>query len=204
MLAEGSRPWVAAAVALAVAASLAVILDYLPIPALVLVAPLPLLLSFFRDPDRTVGDGIVSPADGRVTGVDDGDGATIEIFMGPWDVHVNRAPLQARVADRRHEPGGHVPAFDKDADTNERMVWDLETDVGSIQVVQIAGAVARRIQPYVDAGDDLEKGQRVGIIRFGSRVDLHLPDGVEPTVEEGDRVQAATTTVARAPDGGDG
>lgn len=197
MLARGSLGWVVGSAALAVVGVFAATEGWLPNVAVVLALPLAFVLHFFRDPDRTAGEGIVSPADGKVTAVETGgDQATIRIFMGPFDVHVNRAPLDAEVADRRHEPGTHRPAFAKDADTNERMVWTLATDHGPVELTQIAGAMARRILPYAEVGDALEKGDRLGIIRLGSRVDLALPGDAVPTVEVGDRVEAATTTIA--------
>lgn len=197
MLAEGSLGWVAGSTVLAAGTLLAVAWGALPWPALVMAAPLAFVLAFFRDPDRRPGPGVVSPADGRVTAVRrTDDGTTIQVFMSPFDVHVNRAPLDGRVVAREHHPGSHVPAFDKDADGNERLAWTLETDLGDVRVVQIAGAAARRILPYVEEGDAVRRGQRIGIIRLGSRVDLHLPAGTRPTVAEGDRVRAAETTVA--------
>lgn len=197
MLARGSLGWATGTAVLAVVAVFAASQGWLPNVAVVLALPLAFVLHFFRDPDRATGDGVVSPADGKVTAVETGgDRATVSIFMGPFDVHVNRAPLDAKVADRRHEPGAHRPAFDKDADSNERMVWTLSTDHGPVQVTQIAGMMARRIQPYVEVGDDLAKGDRIGIIRLGSRVDVQLPDGARPTVEVGDRVLASETQIA--------
>lgn len=197
MLARGSLGWVTGTAVLAAVAAFGATEGWLPNVAVVLALPLAFVLHFFRDPDRAPGDGIVSPADGKVTAVEtDDDRATIAIFMGPFDVHVNRAPMDAEVADRRHEPGAHRPAFDKDADTNERMVWTLATDHGPVELTQIAGMMARRIQPYAEVGDALEKGERLGIIRLGSRVDLRLPAGAVPTVEVGDRVLAAETRIA--------
>lgn len=196
MLARGSLGWVTGTSVLAAVAVFAASQGWVPNAAVVLALPLAFVLHFFRDPDRAVGDGLVSPADGKVTAVESGDRTTVSIFMGPFDVHVNRAPLDAEVADRRHEPGTHRPAFDKDADTNERMIWTLATDHGPVEVTQIAGMMARRIQPYVEVGDELAKGDRIGIIRLGSRVDVELPDGARPTVEVGDRVLASETRIA--------
>lgn len=214
-LAKGGAPWVAAAAVLAVATVLAVhFVPAVPTWLLVLVLPLAFFIHFFRDPDRAVGPGIVSPADGRVLevadapdgggggghgdgGGDGGPGTVVRIFMGPFDVHVNRAPCDATVTARTHRPGAHRPAFDKDADANERMEWTLDTDHGEVRVVQIAGAFARRIVPYVAVGETVRKGDRLGLIRLGSRVDLHLPAGVAPVVAPGDRVTAGTSPVGR-------
>lgn len=197
MLARGATPWVAGAAVLALGGALGASLLGRPLLVL-LVLPLAFLLQFFRDPDRAVGDDVVSPADGRVTEVaDTGEGLRISVFMGPFDVHVNRAPLDAAVDAIEHRPGGHRPAFDKDAETNERLVWDLSTDHGPVRVVQIAGALVRRIVAYHDIGDRVEKGDRIGMIRFGSRVDVLLPEGAEALVEVGDRVTGAASPIAR-------
>lgn len=207
MLARGGTGWVGAAAALAIAVSLtAAVVSAHPVWYVLGLVPLTFLLLFFRDPDRAPGDGVVSPADGKVQAVEETEtgGTVVQVFMSPLDVHVNRAPLDGTVSAREHRPGGHRPAFDKDAATNERMVWDLETAHGPVRVVQIAGAAARRIVPYVDVGARLEKGDRIGIIRLGSRVDLELPPGLVVEVEPGQRVEAATTTVARVAGDGDG
>lgn len=201
MLARGGTGWVGAAAALAIAVSLtAALVAAHPVWYVLGLVPLTFLLVFFRDPDRTPGPGIVSPADGKVQAVEETEtgGTVIQVFMSPLDVHVNRAPLDGTVAARDHRPGGHRPAFDKDAATNERMVWDLETAHGPVRVVQIAGAAARRIVPYVGVGDRLAKGDRLGIIRLGSRVDLELPPGLVAEVRPGQRVEAGTTQVAHA------
>jgi phosphatidylserine decarboxylase len=158
------------------------------------------ILFFFRDPEREIGPGIVSPADGRVLSVDPAT-RSVSIFMGVADVHVNRAPLAGVVAGQDHRPGGHAVASRPEAARNERLAWDLETRLGSLRLTQVAGAFARRIVPYVHAGDKVKKGQRIGLVRFGSRVDLVLPPGCRPTVAAGDRVRAGTSTIAEVSDG---
>ena len=155
-------------------------------------------LWFFRDPDRTPeAEGVLSPADGRVSVVrEEGDRLRVGVFMNVTDVHVNRAPIGGTVEAVDHRSGAHRPAFTKDSDRNER----LEVDFGDHAVVLIAGAFARRITPYVGVGDALERGQRLGHIAFGSRVDVVLPDGYlheHLRVAEGDRVRAGETVVAR-------
>ncbi|MDS1268865.1 phosphatidylserine decarboxylase [Lipingzhangella sp. LS1_29] len=155
---------------------------------------------FFRDPVRTPPpQGILSAADGTVQSVEDqGDGRTrIAVFMSPLNVHVNRSPLPARVREQVHHPGGYRPAFDKDSERNERVVWTLETERGPVTLVQIAGALVRRIVPYVRPGASVSAGQRIGLIRFGSRVDVYLPVGVEPAVQIGQRVRAGETRLDR-------
>ncbi len=177
-----------------------------PVPQVALAAvPLTALtggmLWFFRDPDRSPGVGrLISPADGVVQSVDPwDDGRTrVAIFMSPLDVHVNRAPIAGTVPSVEHVAGGFVPAFNKDSDKNERVVWRFDTALGDIEMVQIAGAVARRIVPYLQAGAKVAQGERVGLIRLGSRVDLYLPEGVEPAVTVGDRTVAGVTRIDRA------
>ena len=203
LLAKGTSPWFWPAW-LAAAALVVVAVLWNPwawtvaVPMLALAL---LMLNFFRDPDRAPGEGLVSPADGVVQSIDEWeDGRTrVAVFMSPLDVHVNRAPLDARVKSVSHVPGGFVPAFNKESEENERVVWLLETSVGELEVVQIAGTVARRIVPYLEAGAQVRKGDRIGIIRLGSRVDTYLPPGYAPAVKVGDRTVAGVTTIAQAP-----
>lgn len=165
-----------------------------------------LFLWFFRDPNRPVGNFIVSPADGRVLWmdyVDDpdvGPATRLSIFMGVQDVHVNRLPLDGDVRRVAHRPGKHIPAFNKDSERNERVETLLKTEYGDVKVIQIAGAVARRILPYVQPGDHLDKGDRLGLIRLGSHCDLLFPRGsIEWVVQPKQKVRAGITSVARAP-----
>jgi len=160
-----------------------------------------LLVVFFRDPERTVGEGIVSPADGRVRVARNGnDTATISVFLRIHDVHVIRSPIKGRVDRLEHKRGGHRFAFSKDAETNERLILTLEGGAGRATLTLIAGAFADRIEPYVGEGDRVEKGQRVGIIMFGSRADLTLaaPNPVTLRVKVGDTVKAGETTILEA------
>ncbi|WP_406313836.1 phosphatidylserine decarboxylase [Streptosporangium sp. NBC_01639] len=196
-LARGVSPWLLPTVAAAAATSLLSRRDRRWALA---AAPLTVLtggmLWFFRDPERTPGPArILSPADGVVQSIDPWpDGRTrVAIFMSPLDVHVNRAPLAATVTSMEHVAGGFLPAFNKDSDKNERVVWHLDTALGDIELVQIAGAVARRIVPYVTTGAKVARAERIGLIRFGSRVDLYLPEGVAPAVSVGQRTVAGVT-----------
>lgn len=157
---------------------------------------------FFRDPDRRVADGVACPADGKVVRLDTiedpdlGPMDRLSIFMRATDVHVNRFPLEGDVRGVHHRPGKHVPAFSKDSDRNERVTTHMKTEIGQIKVIQIAGAVARRIVPYSRAGDHVLKGEKLGLIRLGSRCDLLVPPGsVEWQVKVGDRVYAGATHV---------
>ncbi|MGA1866768.1 MAG: phosphatidylserine decarboxylase [Thermoplasmatota archaeon] len=160
------------------------------------------LVLFFRDPERTVGEGVVSPADGRIMRMEAKRGGWwfVSIFMNIHDVHVNRSPWNGKVIDMVHHPGGFVPAFDKGSDRNERVVIRLRTVNGTWEITQIAGAVARRIVPYVSPGQELKKGQRIGLIRFGSRVDMlfRMPTGMRMAVEPGQKVFAGRTGIAVA------
>jgi phosphatidylserine decarboxylase len=158
------------------------------------------MLWFFRDPEREITDGrVVSPADGVVQSIMPWkDGRTrVAIFMSPLNVHVNRAPLAGTVTSVEHIPGGYVPAFNKESEHNERVVWHFDTEIGDVEVIQIAGAVARRIVPYVPRGCKVEQGDRIGLIRFGSRVDVYLPPGVEADVEVGQKTTAGVTRLDR-------
>jgi phosphatidylserine decarboxylase len=201
-LARGASPWLlptvaAAAVSLSRArrsgrwATVAV-------PATALAAG---MLWFFRDPEREITEGrVISPADGVVQSIMPWrDGRTrVAIFMSPLNVHVNRAPLAGTVTSVEHIPGGYVPAFNKESEHNERVIWHFDTELGDIEVVQIAGAVARRIVPYVPRGCKVEQGDRIGLIRFGSRVDVYLPEGIESAVEVGQTTTAGVTRLDRA------
>ncbi len=200
LLARGTSPWFyvtwAATLALAALAWLTTplwLIAFLPVFALALI-----MLNFFRDPERNSAPGIAAPADGVVQSIDEWeDGRTrVATFMNPFNVHVNRAPLDGRVVSVEHIPGGFVPAFNKESERNERVRWTFETEIGELEVVQIAGTVARRIIPYLKAGDVVKKGDRIGIIRLGSRVDVYLPAGIAPAVKVGDKMSAGETQLA--------
>jgi phosphatidylserine decarboxylase len=163
---------------------------------------------FFRDPERRSPDdeqAIVAPADGRVIRVDRvedeevGPAWRVATFMNIFDVHVNRAPAAGTVITSRHFPGRFRAAFREEADTsNERQVTLLEVAPGRrLKVVQIAGLLARRILTRVKPGDHLAQGQRIGMICFGSRVDLYVPATCEIITKQGDHLTAGTTPVAR-------
>ncbi len=163
-----------------------------------------LFLWFFRDPNRPVGTQMVSPADGRVLWMDEVDDPDIgladrlSIFMGVQDVHVNRMPLAGDIRRVTHRPGRHVPAFNKDSERNERVETIVKTDLGDVKIIQIAGAVARRIYPYIEPGDHLHKGDRMGLIRLGSRCDLLLPRGkADWVVQPKQKVRAGVTSISR-------
>ncbi|WP_052423381.1 phosphatidylserine decarboxylase [Nonomuraea candida] len=200
-LARGVSPWLLPTAAAAAATALLTRRDRRwALAAVPLSALTGGMLWFFRDPDRTPGEGrILSPADGVVQSIDPWpDGRTrVAIFMSPLNVHVNRAPLAGNVTSVQHVAGGFLPAFNKDSDQNERVVWHFETTLGDIEMVQIAGAVARRIVPYLSAGAKVEQAERVGLIRFGSRVDIYLPEGIAPAVSVGMKTVAGVTRIDR-------
>jgi phosphatidylserine decarboxylase len=160
------------------------------------------VLWFFRDPERRIPSGeglILSPADGRVTGVEDDSGrATVTIFLSVFNCHINRSPVAGTVIDTRYTPGRYRPAFDRRAGhDNERNHLTIRAADGEYGVTQIAGLLARRIVCRKRAGDALRRGERIGMIRFGSRTDLLLPPGVRPLVAVGDRVRGGLTIMAR-------
>lgn len=168
-----------------------------PLLGLALVALAGAVLFFYRDPERTTPfSGAVSPADGRVSVLRKEKGRIrVGVFMNVTDVHVNRAPLPGTVERVTHEPGANRPAFSKESDRNEK----LRIDCGEYEVVLIAGWFARRIHPYVEPGDELERGQRLGHISFGSRADVLLPERYtwdDINVEMGETVRAGETLVA--------
>lgn len=194
-LAPGGWRYIWGAVALAI---IGILLTPLVSVGLALVALF--VAWFYRDPNREIPDvGVLSPADGKVTVIrDEGDRLRVGVYMGPLDVHVNRAPLPGTVETVEHEPGGHALAFSKDSEQNER----LRIGLGEWTVVLIAGAFARRITPYIESGESVERGQRIGHIAFGSRADVILPPGYDRStleVAEGDRVIAGESVIATEP-----
>jgi phosphatidylserine decarboxylase len=166
---------------------------------------------FFRDPDRVtpVRDGIVvAPADGRVSRVvnavppkelDLGERPLprVSIFMSVFDCHVNRSPLAGRIERIAYHHGAFISAdLDKASESNERNAFVIASGNARIGIVQIAGLVARRIVCFVREGATVRAGERIGMIRFGSRVDVYLPDGVRPLVAEGQTAIAGETIIA--------
>jgi len=200
MLAKGSMPVVAFPVAALLLSLLLLPWNlYLALPVIIICAALTVIVvNFFRDPDRETGEGVVSPADGVLNRADLSDsGAYFSIFMNIHDVHVNRAPWPGRVVEVVRMSGGHRPAYEKGAAKNERVRITIAGSLGSITVTQMVGILARRILPYVGAGRTLKKGERIGIIRLGSRVDLYVPStDLKLVARKGDRVLAGTTSLA--------
>ncbi|AAB89201.1 archaetidylserine decarboxylase [Archaeoglobus fulgidus] len=148
---------------------------------------------FFRDPERKIGEGVVSPADGRIDYL---EGRRLEIFMSPFDCHINRAPWGGKVLSVKFIEGSTPPAFIRKSGvrTNEILI---ETEHGVFRVLQMAGIFARRIVSYVSEGDVVKKGQKIGMIRFGSRVVLEVPEGFRFVRGVGEKVKAGETVALR-------
>jgi phosphatidylserine decarboxylase len=169
-------------------------------------------IAFFRDPNRPVPAGpnlIVAPADGRVRDIVDLDEKEIlktktrrvGIFLSIFDVHTNRAPIDGRIVYRQHHAGLCLDARDPNcSEKNEAMTWAFENPRGRIVVRQLTGSIARRIVAWANVGDKLKKGERFGMIRFGSRTELYLPLNAEVLVKTGDHVSGGSTVIARLPD----
>jgi phosphatidylserine decarboxylase len=157
-----------------------------------------ILLMFFRDPERPVGKGIVSAADGIVDWVrTDKKWIVISVFMNLHNVHVNRAPLPGVTLKVTRKAGGMWPAFLDRSKHNARAMMTFDTAIGHIRVEQISGVFAWRVCPYVRRGHMVLKGRRIGMIRFGSRVNVWLPaDKVVCRVEKGQKTVAGVTTIA--------
>ena len=176
-----------------------------PLPAAVLAVLAALVVWFYRDPDRTAPDGdglFISPADGRVVEISEaehpftGPSVKVGIFMNVFSVHVNRAPCMGRVDYLEYVPGKKIAAFaPKASEVNERNLVGLSTPYGPILMVQIAGLLARRIVCRLRRGEVLEAGQRYGMIRLGSRVDIYLPKDVRLLAKHGDKVYAGISSL---------
>jgi phosphatidylserine decarboxylase len=168
-------------------------------------------VAFFRDPDRaspTDPSLIVAPADGSVREIVELDEnevlkaktRRVGIFLSIFDVHTNRAPIDGRIVYRRHREGLCLDARRADcSEKNESMTWAFENPRATIVVRQLTGAIARRIVAWAKIGDELKKGERFGMIRFGSRTELYLPVNAELFVKTGDHVLGGSTIIARLP-----
>ena len=168
-------------------------------------------VAFFRDPERAVPSDpnvIVAPADGAVMDILELDEnevlkaktRRVGIFLSVFDVHTNRAPINGRVIYRQQRRGLFLDARRPDcSEKNESMTWAFENPRVTIVVRQITGAIARRIVAWANVGDELKKGERFGMIRFGSRTELYLPLSVTVLVKVGDHVAGGATAIARLP-----
>ena len=165
------------------------------------------VVQFFRDPARPIPRdplAVLSPADGRIVAITHAfdpyagrDALKISVFMNVFNVHSNRAPVDGALRDVQYFPGKFVNAdLDKASEQNERNALVIDCDGRVVTAVQVAGLIARRILCYVKAGDALQRGQRFGFIRFGSRVDVYLPLDTQSRVSIGDKVYASSTVLA--------
>jgi phosphatidylserine decarboxylase len=204
-LAPEGTPYILVA---AIGGVLALAFGYLPVAVALWVAAAG-FAAFFRDPARSSdapADAILAPADGKVILLatsppglaERGLTQQVSIFMSPANVHVNRAPISGRVVDARWLPGQKFPAFrDKASELNEHSFVVLEGAGGTVGYKQIAGALARRVVCDLAPGEDVRRGQRVGLIKFGSRVDVFMPADAEILVGLGQRTRAGVSVLAR-------
>jgi phosphatidylserine decarboxylase len=162
---------------------------------------------FFRDPERQipVGEGLVlSPADGRVlvadrateAGAPVGSWLQVSIFLSPLDVHINRVPVSGRVSRIEHRPGRFLPAYKPEAGANERTEFSIDAHGQTIIVRQIVGVLARRVVCRLAEGNVVSAGDRFGLMKFGSRMDVFLPPTADLRVRAGDRVRGGETVLA--------
>jgi len=214
-IAQGSKSWIASAFLFAI---IFLVIYFIFLNTLIGVTSLLLsiifflktgfLLTFFRDPERKIGNGFVVCADGKIREItktvdeDIGNCFKISTFMNVHNVHVNRMPLDGVIKNIVHISGLHLPAFKKESEKNERVIITFDSSIGTVKIVQIAGTIARRIVPYIQKGDKLKKGTRIGIIRLGSRVDVFLPSSKikKLLINVGDVVKAGVDTIAEIND----
>jgi phosphatidylserine decarboxylase len=178
------------------------------VAAIVLLCLAALVFYFFRDPERVIPgdpDAVVSPADGRVVVVTDEEqagvpGQRISIFLAIWNVHVNRSPAAGTIRKMEYRPGKFLAAMVARASAeNEQNVISLSTASGEMVFKQIAGLIARRVVCWKKAGDMVQRGERIGLVRFGSRVDLWVPRDAQILVALGDHVKGGSSVLARWP-----
>ena len=167
---------------------------------------------FFRDPDRSIPtdpNAVVAAADGTVKDISEVEETEVlkakmhrvGIFLSIFDVHTNRAPIDGRIIYRQHRKGLCLDARNPDcSEKNEAMTWAIENPRATLVVRQLTGAIARRIVAWADVGDQLGKGERFGMIRFGSRTEVYLPLAARVSVKVGDHVAGGSTIIARLPD----
>lgn len=164
------------------------------------------VFSFFRDPERVIpsdAGAVVSPADGRVVVVTDEEyagrpGKRVSIFLAVWNVHVNRSPAAGVITSLEYKPGKFLAAMREQASLeNEQNVFLLSTDAGDMVFKQIAGLIARRVVSWKKPGERVARGERIGLVRFGSRADVWLPKEAEILVKVGDHVKGGSSVLAK-------
>jgi phosphatidylserine decarboxylase len=193
-----SIPYIAVPLVLAAAAA---VVGFWYVAAFLIVVAL-FMAFFFRDPKRVPPsdpDVVVSPADGRVTRVEPmAPGTVISIFLSPLDVHINRSPIPGKIVDVLYSPGKFLMATNEKASlVNEQNALTIQGDRITVVCKQIAGILARRVVCWKEKGDNLNLGERFGMIKFSSRTDVLLPANVRVTVKEGERVRGGTTVIGR-------
>jgi len=169
-------------------------------------------LFFFRDPDRNIPadrNAVLAAADGTVTDISEVEESEVlktrmrrvGIFLSIFDVHTNRAPIEGRITYRQHHEGLCLDARSQDcSEKNEAMTWGIENPRVAVVVRQLTGAIARRIVAWAEVGDQLAKGERFGMIRFGSRTEVYLPLTASVLVKAGEHVAGGSTIIARLSD----
>ncbi len=155
---------------------------------------------FFRDPERSIPEDprvIVSPADGKVIRLDrEGEGSKLSIFLSLFDVHINRAPIDGTLIQRDHKPGKFKVAYDERASVENEQLTITIAGERQLTFSLVAGMIARRIRVWTSKGSQVRKGDKIGLIRFGSRVDMLLPPECEIVVGKGDRVYGGSSVIA--------
>ena len=155
---------------------------------------------FFRDPERSIPEDprvIVSPADGKVIRLDrEGEGSKLSIFLSLFDVHINRAPIDGTLIQRDHKPGKFKVAYDERASVENEQLTITIAGERKLTFSLVAGMIARRIRVWTSKGSQVRKGDKIGLIRFGSRVDMLLPPECEIVVGKGDRVYGGSSVIA--------
>src|SRR6266481_775006 len=166
------------------------------------------VFSFFRDPEHVIPaepGAVVSPGDGRVVVVTDEEnagrpGKRVSIFLAVWNVHVNRSPVAGTITRMEYRPGKFLAAMRERASVeNEQNVFTLSTETGELVFKQIAGLIARRVVSWKKAGEKVARGERIGLVRFGSRVDLWVPKEAEIVVKVGENVKGGSSVLAMWP-----
>src|SRR5437879_5521244 len=175
------------------------------VAAVVLVLLAAFVFCFFRDPERVIPTelgAVVSPGDGRVVVVTDEEskgkpGKRVSIFLAVWNVHVNRSPAAGTITKMEYRPGKFLAAMREHASAeNEQNVFTLSTDAGEMVFKQIAGLIARRVVSWKKAGEKVARGERIGLVRFGSRVDVWVPKEAQILVKVGDNVNGGSSVLA--------
>ena len=193
--------------------ALLAILSWLFVPwvSLIFLALIAFTFAFFRDPERVTpadADAVVAAADGVVADIMEVDESEVVktrmkrvgIFLSVFDVHTNRAPVEGRISYRQHREGLCLDARSPEcSNKNESMTWAFENPRATVVVKQLTGAIARRIVGWSNVNDYLNKGERFGMIRFGSRTEVYLPLAADVLVKVGDRVAGGVTVIARLP-----